>query len=83
MGIWWYSGEHLVVYRWVFGGIQVGIWWYTGGENMGPIFGNGQHQWAPIKIPHWPHLPPMSKNQHGPSSVCPLGPNVAAQLGPT
>ena len=24
-------------------------------------------KWSPIKIPRWPQLPLMSKNQHGPS----------------
>ena len=77
------KGGHLVVFMWAFGAIQVGIWWYTGGENVGPIFGNGQPQWAPTKISPWPLLPPMSKTQHGPSWISPLRPNVAVQLGPT
>ena len=59
----------------VTGGIQVGIWWYTGGENVGPIFGNGQPQWAAITIPRSPQLPPMSKNQHmAPAGLAHSGP---------
>ena len=73
------TSGHLVVFRWAFGGIH-----NTGGENMGPLFRNCQRQWAPIKIPSWPQLPPMSKNQHGHSWVTsPPRSNVAAQLGPT
>ena len=76
MAIWWY-------FRWPFDGIKVGNTLTTGGhlvvfrlvEFMGPTFGNGQHH-------IWPQLPPMSKNQHGPSWASPVRPNVVAQLGP-
>ena len=80
VGIWWYSGGHLMVLRWGTHSQQVGIWWYSGGHLV--VYRWGKHggyfrKWA---TPVGPHTTLAPTTTNGPSWA---RLNVAAQLGPS
>ena len=71
VGIWWYSGGHLMVLRWGTHSQQVGIWWYSGGHLV--VFRWGKHgayfrKWATPLGPHQnTMLAPATANEQKPA----------------